>query len=99
MGGVNPYIEKPKAQKPTKRFKLTLIDEATKEVTTIEVDPEKIPYSHTGQDGSILDIALGCGVEINHSCGGVCACSTCHVYVKEGRDSCSDATEDEEDML
>jgi ferredoxin len=33
------------------------------------------------------------------ACGGVCACSTCHVYVKKGRELLSDAEEDEEDIL
>ena len=30
---------------------------------------------------SILDAALEQGIELDHACGGVCACSTCHVYV------------------
>ncbi len=33
------------------------------------------------------------------ACGGVCACSTCHVYVTKGRELLSDAEEDEEDIL
>ena len=33
------------------------------------------------------------------ACGGVCACSTCHVYVSEGRELLSGAEEDEEDVL
>jgi ferredoxin len=33
------------------------------------------------------------------ACGGVCACSTCHVYVRAGAASLSDAEEDEEDVL
>jgi ferredoxin, 2Fe-2S len=33
------------------------------------------------------------------ACGGVCACSTCHVYVRKGRELLSDAEEDEEDIL
>ena len=36
---------------------------------------------------------------MDHSCGGVCACSTCHIIVREGLESCNEATEDEEDML
>ncbi len=51
------------------------------------------------QPGSILDVALGQGIEIDHACGGVCACSTCHVIVRTGLESCNEATEDEEDML
>lgn len=33
------------------------------------------------------------------ACGGVCACSTCHVYVREGRALLSEAEEEEEDIL
>ena len=39
------------------------------------------------------------GIEMEHTCGGVCACSTCHVMVKQGLASCNEATEDEEDQL
>ena len=39
------------------------------------------------------------GVKMGHACGGVCACSTCHVYVKQGLDSLSDQEENEEDIL
>ncbi|MBI4403532.1 MAG: 2Fe-2S iron-sulfur cluster binding domain-containing protein, partial [Deltaproteobacteria bacterium] len=68
-------------------------------VSDVEVDPKQVPYGPTGKPGSILDIALGGGINLQHACGGVCACSTCHVYVKEGLDSCSPATEAELDML
>lgn len=33
------------------------------------------------------------------ACGGVCACSTCHVYVTKGRELLSEAEEEEEDIL
>ncbi len=48
---------------------------------------------------SILDVALEHGVHLDHACGGVCACSTCHVKVLAGADALSDSTEDEEDQL
>jgi 2Fe-2S ferredoxin len=38
-------------------------------------------------------------VDIDHSCGGVCACSTCHVIVRQGIESCNEATDDELDQL
>jgi 2Fe-2S ferredoxin len=47
----------------------------------------------------VLDIAFGAGVDIDHACGGVCACTTCHVKVLRGEASCSPASEDELDML
>lgn len=48
---------------------------------------------------SVLEAAMKAGVELDHACGGVCACSTCHVIVKEGYNTLPEATEDEEDQL
>src|SRR5690606_30893578 len=39
------------------------------------------------------------GVKVGHSCGGVCACSTCHVWVRKGYDSVEGPSEREEDIL
>lgn len=99
MGGVNPYIVKPDLRKPTRPFKVTIHVEETGEKTEFMVKPPEIPFGHTGLEGSILDIAYGAGIEIDHSCGGVCACATCHVKVIKGGESCSKATDDELDML
>jgi ferredoxin len=35
----------------------------------------------------LLEVAVEHGINIEHACGGVCACSTCHVYVEQGMDS------------
>lgn len=99
MGGVNPYIQSAKTERPVKPFTVTFRNEETGEVRAVPVDPAQIPFGDHGLEGSLLDIAEGAGIEINHSCGGVCACSTCHVYVEKGLESCSPATDDEEDML
>jgi ferredoxin len=48
---------------------------------------------------SILQASKRCGAPEGDACGGVCACSTCHVYVTRGRDLLSQAEEDEEDIL
>jgi ferredoxin len=48
---------------------------------------------------SILKAAQQAGAPEGSACGGVCACSTCHVYVEEGAALLSDASEDEEDIL
>lgn len=48
---------------------------------------------------TILDAALAQDVDIDHACGGVCACSTCHVKVKQGFDCFSAADDDELDQL
>lgn len=48
---------------------------------------------------SILQAAKQCHAQVGYACGGVCACSTCHVYVKEGLDSLSEQQENEMDIL
>ncbi len=48
---------------------------------------------------SILDAARKCGAPEGSACGGVCACSTCHVYVEKGAELLSESEEDEEDIL
>jgi len=56
-------------------------------------------FDQDGEDGSILQIALEHGVEIDHACGGVSACSTCHVVISEGINNCNEANDDELDQL
>jgi 2Fe-2S ferredoxin len=99
MAGVNPYIVPPESELPTKRYAITFHIGETKEEKVVEVDPAKLPYDRTGLPGSVLEIALGHGIPLDHSCGGVCACSTCHVIVREGLETCSSATDDELDMV
>lgn len=48
---------------------------------------------------TICDVALANGVEIEHACEKSCACTTCHVYIREGMDSLNENTETEDDML
>jgi 2Fe-2S ferredoxin len=48
---------------------------------------------------SILEAAKKCHAQVGYACGGVCACSTCHVYVKQGADSLTEQSEKEEDIL
>src|SRR5439155_8378592 len=93
MGGSNPYIEEVKYKPATKKYKVTFLPSGK----TIEVDPEKIPYGHNGIPGSILDISEGIKAGLDHACGGVCACSTCHVILREGLESCNEATDAELD--
>ena len=48
---------------------------------------------------SLCEALLENGVPIEHACDMVCACTTCHVVVKQGFDSLSEPEENEEDML
>jgi 2Fe-2S ferredoxin len=65
----------------------------------IEFDPRAAPFQHDGRPASILDVLLGHGIALEHACGGNCACTTCHVVVKQGVDRLSPAEESEEDLL
>ena len=94
MGGNNPYIQKPITQRPQKPFRIRF-ENMDKSITV----PPDYPVYGTGLPGSLLDIAMSFWIDIDHACGGVCACSTCHIYVKQGQKSCSQATDNENDML
>ncbi len=48
---------------------------------------------------SICDAALEHGIEIEHACEKSCACTTCHVVIREGFDSLAESDEIEDDML
>ena len=97
MAGSNPYLGGAQAPKPRQPYRLTLLIEGERHELTVR--PESIPYGRSGQPGSILDICDGYDLPLEHTCGGVCACSTCHVIVRQGLDSCNEATDDELDQL
>lgn len=97
MAGSNPYIDIPAYELPKNSYQITIISDGEPHVFTI--DPKSIPYERSGLPGSILDICEGHHIPLEHTCGGVCACSTCHVIVREGLESCNASTEDEEDQL
>jgi 2Fe-2S ferredoxin len=67
-----------------------------------------LPHEEICPDGAVIDVepgsticdaALQHGIEIEHACEKSCACTTCHVYIREGGDSLNESTEDEDDLL
>lgn len=66
---------------------------------TVEFESGKLPYQEHGKAESILDVALNFGIQLEHACGGVCACTTCHVHVTAGKDNLSPEDDDELDRL
>lgn len=48
---------------------------------------------------SVLDVALKNGIGIEHACEKSCACTTCHVVIREGFDSMEESDELEDDLL
>src|SRR5437660_9546928 len=67
---------------------------------TVEFEPGKLPYAEHGKPESILDVALNFGIQLEHACGGSCACTTCHVHMKSGVETnLSPMDEDELDRV
>ena len=63
-------------------------------------DQSKQPVTATALLGdTISEIADDNNVHINHTCGRVCACSTCHVYVQSGEDALKEISDREEDFI
>jgi ferredoxin, 2Fe-2S len=60
---------------------------------------EPVTLTNIAHDQSILEIALKNNIELHHNCGGVCACSTCHVYVEKGDEFLPEITDKEEDFI
>lgn len=58
--------------------------------------PVELPIA-AGED--VLDVVLDNGIKLQHNCGGVCGCSTCHIYVTKGMDNIQEISEKEEDFV
>jgi len=92
--GINPFIDADAPPPPKSGYKLTVKNTGQE----IDVDPENLP-DEEGQVGGLLGLLLDAGIELDHVCGGVVACSTCHIYVTKGFDSAPEPIEEEEDQL
>jgi 2Fe-2S ferredoxin len=60
---------------------------------------EPVTIENIEAGDSILEIALKNNIDLHHNCGGVCACSTCHVYVEKGDEHLPEITDREEDFI
>lgn len=79
--------------------KLTIVPPDGSEPRTVEFESGKLPYADHGKPESILDVCMNFGIPLEHACGGSCACTTCHVIVKEGDENLSEMDDDEADRL
>ncbi|SMO65883.1 2Fe-2S iron-sulfur cluster-binding protein [Solitalea koreensis] len=48
---------------------------------------------------SVLDVCMDNDIELQHNCGGVCGCSTCHIYVVNGMENLPEISDKEEDFI
>jgi len=88
--------EQPETER--KLYKITFLRQG-EEPVTVDYEPGLTPYHEHGKEGSLLDIAINYGIDLQHACGGNCACTTCHVIVKQGEENLTDMDEDEEDRI
>lgn len=61
------------------------------------LEPQTLQGVKPGQ--SLLEVALLNSIELHHNCGGVCACSTCHLYVESGDIFLEEISDKEEDFI
>jgi|TARA_B100001059_G_scaffold94331_1_gene93586 2Fe-2S ferredoxin len=64
-----------------------------------EEDPDKQVEVEVENRDTILDAALDNNLHLNHNCGAVCACSTCHVYIDKGMNDLPEISDKEEDFI
>jgi 2Fe-2S ferredoxin len=60
---------------------------------------EPITIEGVSDGQSILEVALLNEIDLHHNCGGVCACSTCHLYVNQGENHIEELSDKEEDFI
>jgi len=60
---------------------------------------EPVTLENVAADQSLLEVALTNDIELHHNCGGVCACSTCHLYVQQGEEFLEELSDKEEDFI
>jgi 2Fe-2S ferredoxin len=60
---------------------------------------EPVTFTNVEDGQSLLELALTNDINLHHNCGGVCACSTCHLYVEQGDEFLEELTDREEDFI
>ena len=66
---------------------------------TVEFEQGALPYLEHGLPESFLDVAMNAGIPLEHACGGSCACTTCHVIIRQGMQNLSEMEDNEADRL
>ena len=66
---------------------------------TVEFEHGKMPFQEHGLPESFLDVAMNYGIHLEHACGGSCACTTCHLFIREGEQNLTEMQDNEADRL
>lgn len=89
MTGINQELSAVR-ETPEKRYHLL----------TIYLHDNPVPRTIEVVEGtSILHALMENAIPLQHNCGGVCACSTCHVFIKDGMEHLPEMTDEEEEQL
>jgi len=60
---------------------------------------EPLIFNNVEEGQSLLELALKNDIDLHHNCGGVCACTTCHLYIDKGMEFIDEITDKEEDFI
>jgi ferredoxin, 2Fe-2S len=60
---------------------------------------EPVALENIEPGDSLLEICLDNNIDLHHNCGGVCACTTCHLYIDSGMECIEEITDKEEDFI
>ncbi|MGL4347075.1 MAG: 2Fe-2S iron-sulfur cluster-binding protein [Chitinophagaceae bacterium] len=71
----------------------------TLQFTFLEKGKNTIILNNIAPKQTILDIAHDHHIELHHNCGGVCACSTCHIYIDKGEEYFEEVSDKEENFI
>lgn len=63
-----------------------------------EANKDSVVITSAG-DNTLLEAVLLNDIHLNHNCGGVCACTTCHIYVEQGDEYLAELSDREEDYI
>jgi 2Fe-2S ferredoxin len=90
--------------KPGLYAKRLILRRQTKKMYSVTFEFEEkgkgpVTVKNVKPDQSVLEVALINDIELHHNCGGVCACSTCHIYVEKGEDFLEELSDKEEDFI
>ena len=87
-------MDAPPAENNKNTVEVTFLPEGK----TVAFEHGKLPYKDHGKEESLLDVALNFGIKLDHACGGNCACTTCHVIVKQGDANLSPNPADDDEL-
>ena len=60
---------------------------------------EPVVFTNIEAGQTMLELALKNDIELHHNCGGVCACTTCHLYIVKGMEHLEEISDKEEDFI